>query len=969
MYLSVITRSEYTSLGKPKVFISCYKSNNRTYAELIASWILKIRNYAVYYPTSDENFYHEAPFVLEQMQCFVIPIFPMSEEFDKRSIENFYYAKRHNIPVFIVLMEGSSDKQLYEQFEAQYGSVQMLSPYDNDSTKIPFMQQLEHFFQDSMHDDLENYQKYQTEGFFVQDLKKDIISAFRGNIFLSYRKKNRKYLNEIARILHSNNKLVDIMLWYDEYLTLGENYTHILQEQIQNADIILLVVTPDIFEDENYVLINEYPQSVAYGKRILAVEAEPVDEQKLYVYYPEIDFLFRRDDITYLSDFLSEFFEEDKGYQEKIEGKRAYILGKAYYEGLFVEINRERGLQYIRSAANDNYIPAIKWMITACKSGTGVIVDPKQQLFWQGKLEDTSEYNLKKYQSGTIINENNLFQSYEQKGDLYLREGEFDNALKAYELMLKYAWQIHNKSGEFLRQAFISYVILSYYKVANAYKYIQDYESAESNLKIALSLYDEENASTVSLGGNSVISSIWNLYGMLEYDKRSYKKAISCFMQSQEYLNTGGALHFLSKSELQIKCENLEFLGKIYNKCNDLNRSYKYYMEFLDTSLQYEKEYPDAVDAMKCVMRAYSVVGDFFILSNYVEEALINYQKALNYARTVDKKENSMASRQEMINSFINLGKTYYFKKAYSDSWNLFQKAAKAIDEYNLYNDSVVNFLDLYSYSGNIMYVRSMQAHARDYYEKMMQHAKAMFEQERSLQSLQVLGSSYYKMATTNPYLNDWNSINSAEQIYQILYKETNDENIGELYKKVIRLKNDRSYQRKINQSKINRYTDYVWKSSKQLDNMGIRCSDDTCMTDRIQADILEMAIALIDKDSSNVSWITEFLNQCANIDVSETDLNAYFLAKSILLGGDMSKFFEKIPDSIIASTEIMKKIGIGNDYHDTYPFSIRIVLYILGDWIIEHTGNNNVKTDQFIKFINRIDCYIESAFVNTQSN
>lgn len=967
MHLSVITRSDYASVGKPRIFISCYKNNNRIYSETIASWILKIRNYAVYYPMCDGNHNQEEEnLVLEQMQCFVIPIFPKDKEFDKTSLENFHYAKKHNIPVFIVLMDGTCDKQLFEQFEALYGKVQMMSPYDNDPTKLPFIQQLEHFFRDTIHDDLENYQIYQAEGIFDKEIKKEISFAFRGNIFLSYRKKNRKNLNEIVSILHSNNRLVDIMLWYDEYLLPGEIYTDILQEQIQNADIVLLVVTPDIFENENYVLVNEYPKAVEFGKMILAVEAEPVDEQKLRSYYPELDFFFRRDDFKYLSDILAEYFEKDKGCQKKIEGKRAYILGKAYYEGLWVETNRERGLQYIQNAANDNYIPAIKWMINAYKFGNGVDADPKQQLFWQKKLEDVSEHALEKCKVGTTINENELFHSYEQKGDLYLKEGEFHNALEAYELMLKYACQIYDKSGEFLKSASISYVIHSYYKVANVNRYIGDYESAKNNLEKAISLYNTEKSSEISLGGVSIISSIWKLYGMLEYDRRNYKKAISCFDKSKEYLSTGVTLHVLSKAELQLKCENLEFLGRIYKDYNDLNQSYQYYMEFLNAALQYEKEYPDSIDVLKCVMRAYTAIGELFILNNHLDDALTYYQKALCYAEIVEKGESSMASRQDMINSYIDLGKTYYMKKAYSDAWNLFRKAVSVIEEYKLHNNPSLNFIDLYSFMGNIMYIKNMQACARDYYEKMVHYAKEKFERERTLQSLQVLGGSYYKLATTNVYLNDWNSINNAERIYQILYRETNDERIGELYKKIFRLKNERSEQRKINRAKISRYTDYVWNASKQLDNVGIRCSDDTCMTYRIQADIIEMLLALIDKNAIDMSWLSRFLNLYAEMDISESELNSYFLTKSILMDGDMPGFLENIPKSIIVSSALMKKIGSGDDYHDGYPFAIRIILYILGDWIIEQVGNDEDRNNQFVKFINKIDSYIESEFATS---
>ena len=53
---------------------------------------------------------------------------------------------------------------------------------------------------------------------------KKVRAAFDAYIFLSYRKKDRRYANELMKLIHSHPQCRDIAIWYDEFLTPGENF-------------------------------------------------------------------------------------------------------------------------------------------------------------------------------------------------------------------------------------------------------------------------------------------------------------------------------------------------------------------------------------------------------------------------------------------------------------------------------------------------------------------------------------------------------------------------------------------------------------------------------------------------------------------------------------------------------------------------------------------------------------------------
>ena len=106
------------------------------------------------------------------------------------------------------------------------------------------------------------------------ELAEKVRAAFDAYIFLSYRKKDRRKAQELMRLIHRNPLCRDIAIWYDEFLTPGEDFNQAIGKMLQKSDLFAPVVTPNLVNEINYVMTTEYPAARKQGKPVLPVEME-----------------------------------------------------------------------------------------------------------------------------------------------------------------------------------------------------------------------------------------------------------------------------------------------------------------------------------------------------------------------------------------------------------------------------------------------------------------------------------------------------------------------------------------------------------------------------------------------------------------------------------------------------------------------------------------------------------------------
>lgn len=257
-------RGGFSPNGLQKVFISFHPSD-REMTEIISEDLLSLVDCAVYYHTDvfskEEIDLEDYRIKLQEVKLFVVIIttnYLMHDSLSKNW--EYGFAVEHNIPILPIAVESGLEEFFAVEMNrigSGYGDVQILNSQITDKSEIPYRQKLLRFLNMVLVGN--------------KELTK-IRQAFSGHVFLSYRKKDRKYANELMRTIHSIPSLQNISIWYDEFISSGENWSRQIEDALNRCDVFLLLVTPHITEPDNYVIREEYPEARKQRKRIVSAK-------------------------------------------------------------------------------------------------------------------------------------------------------------------------------------------------------------------------------------------------------------------------------------------------------------------------------------------------------------------------------------------------------------------------------------------------------------------------------------------------------------------------------------------------------------------------------------------------------------------------------------------------------------------------------------------------------------------------
>lgn len=356
--------------GKPRVFFSCHPHDFGASFEQLSRDILRISNCAIFYfdPNSDGELESDDLFNLSQMQLFVMPVTRRLLQEPSRAMDvEFQFAREHHIPVLPIMLEN----QLEHLFSQKFGNMQFLSAAAQDDTAIPFAQKLE---------------KHLTGVLVGDELAAKVRSAFDATVFLSYRKKDRKHAQELMRLIHNDALCRDVAIWYDEFLTPGEDFNDTIADALQKSQLFVLAVTPNVVNEINYIMTTEYSMARGANKPILPVELVPTDGGMLRAAYEGIPACTDAYDAQALADALAAKLGHVLPRESRRDPQHDFYIGLAYLNGIDVEVNRERALALITGAANTGLIEAMQKVRDMYMQGDGVRADVKTAGTWTGKL-------------------------------------------------------------------------------------------------------------------------------------------------------------------------------------------------------------------------------------------------------------------------------------------------------------------------------------------------------------------------------------------------------------------------------------------------------------------------------------------------------------------------------------------------------------------------------------------------------
>lgn len=363
--LSYKTRENISPQGRPKVYFCAHTDDHARFLGSITKEILAEQNCAVWYLRDpygeiDKKAHFDD---LSQMQLFVMPVTYRLLTTENFALdEEFAFAVRNHIPVLPLMQENG----LESLFNEKCGNLQFLNNRLEDATAIAYGDKL---------------REYLSTVLVGDEMANKVREAFRAYVFLSYRKKDRRYAQELMRLIHKNDFCRDVAIWYDEFLVPGEDFNAAIETALTDSNLFAMVVTPNLVNEKNYVQTTEFPKADDMHKPILSVEMVETDRDRLAA-----DFRNHRDvvngrDEKVLAARLADTFKHISLKERKDSPEHNFFIGLAYLHGIDVEVDYDRALALITGAAEEGLPEAMHRLYVMYKNGIGVVRDYREALF------------------------------------------------------------------------------------------------------------------------------------------------------------------------------------------------------------------------------------------------------------------------------------------------------------------------------------------------------------------------------------------------------------------------------------------------------------------------------------------------------------------------------------------------------------------------------------------------------------
>lgn len=203
---------------------------------------------------------------------------------------------------------------------------------------------------------------------------------------------------------------------------------------IDRCDAVILLVTAQLLEADNYVLRKEIPYARALGKKIIAIQVEECDFEDIRNVL-QIQDIYKLDELDCFSDLL-----KDAGVsvpEVSMTAQHLYRIGNEYLDGNETEKNCKLAISLLQWASKLGYIRAYETLIEVFSGyykDFSVDYDKTVNL-----LKSYINILSEKY----FWQENKIFAYMRKLGDFYYENNEFNEAYCQYQLCYEYIKDIN----------------------------------------------------------------------------------------------------------------------------------------------------------------------------------------------------------------------------------------------------------------------------------------------------------------------------------------------------------------------------------------------------------------------------------------------------------------------------------------------------------------------------------------------
>jgi len=425
-----------------RVIISCDPTEGNKNLLDMADEILSVMECSIFYledqswyPQDLEDYYVQ----LRNVNLFVFPItFSFLAGKSRAKNIDFEYAISNHIPVLAVLVE----PRLYDLFN-RFHTIQVLDKTTNEATAETYRHKFESFIRSVLSSD--------------RDIKR-IEDEFSDFIFLSYRKKDRKKAQDVMSLIHKNEFMRDVAIWYDEFLTPGEDFNAEIEKYLKKSKLVSMVITPNIIEKTNgvgnYVMEKEYPAMINLGKPVLPIEATSTSIDELKENFEGIEKPISISDSESVKNVLGDMFHIEN---ENNDLEHLYFISLAYMNGVYAVKDTAKAMEILRHLAGSGYYPAIKKLAEVYENGIGTQIDLQEAIKYQEKAVEVLSDDFSEEYYDELLHLSYLYESTRRYDDAW------KCAMQCYE---ETKGENHPNELEFLRQYAFCYKNLGKYGMA-----------------------------------------------------------------------------------------------------------------------------------------------------------------------------------------------------------------------------------------------------------------------------------------------------------------------------------------------------------------------------------------------------------------------------------------------------------------------------------------------------------------------
>ncbi len=711
--------------GMQRVFFTCHPDDFDRYFEEITEDIRASQNCVIYYiGKEDEAEYDEKQFLsyLADMRLVVIPVTTNLLTSPSRALDVVYkFAQGHHIPVLTLMQEDGLD----ELYSRVFGDLQYLNKHSKNETAIPFEKKLSDFLSSVLVGD---------------ELAKKVRAAFDAYIFLSYRKDDSVYAQELMRLIHKNGFCRDIAIWYDEYLVPGESFNSAIKAAIEKSSLFTLAVTPNLLEDGNYVMTKEYPMAKGSGKAILPAQVVETDRKELEAKYKGIPECTDAYDAPKLSSSLLAALEGIAKRENDSDQEHNFMIGLAYLTGIDVEVNVDRALGLIMGAAENGLVEAMKKLVDMYRRGDGVERDRLRAIEWQGKL--AAAWETRYSESGSDHDGTQCAEELQRLGDYWLELGRLPEAKACYEKALGIDEIIALRTGSVHARRNVS---LDYNKlgdIAKAERRLADARKYyEKSFQMFAALASETNTADarrdLSIGYERLGSIVQAEGGMLRDAQKYYEASLQIDEKLAKETKTADARRDLSRSYVH--------LGDIVQAEGSLDDARGYYEHALQISTALAEETRTA-DARRSVSVCCSRLGGTAMASGRFDDACKYYEASLNIDAALAAETKTVESRRDMVISYKCLGDIAQVEDKPDDARIYYENALKiaaVLAEETKTLDSYRDLSVCYDRLGNMAEAEERLDDAQEYYGKSLKISSMLADKTKTTEACRDLSLSY----------------------------------------------------------------------------------------------------------------------------------------------------------------------------------------------------------------------------------